>query len=534
MIYWLLACQMPHDNIPGILKVAQETQAVWFRNFNPLLSANISRWPTNSGIYEPLLIYNPMTQEYVPWLATEYSLSENADQLDLWLQEGIMWSDGHSFSSSDVAFTLELIRNSPEVDVNGIGQLIESINVVDDNHIQVHFKQPSFVGLERIAHQPIVPEHIWESIDNPMEFTNPEPVGTGPFTEVTHFSTQMWQIEQNPFYWKELGIKGLQFPALPSNETANLALLQEEIEWAGNFVPAIDRIFVEPNPEHHHYWFPLVGASVLLYPNHTHPILSDIKVREAISRSIDRQLMVRVALFDYTQPANESGLSQTYNKWQMDDWDGRNKWTEYSPDAASKLLDDSGWLVGEDGYRYKNGDILEFKIGVVSGWSDWVRAAQVIAQSLEANGIKASVDNRDFGSWYQNLSTGEFDLSLGWSNDGPHPIGFYKSMLSELEKQPVGTSASINWHRFGMTEADHWINAFETTANEDLQLEAAKKLQQLFVEMIPAIPLFLNPSWGAFNDTFITGFPTEDNPYARLSPNHSPENLLVLTELKQR
>ena len=531
---WLLACHPTPSPPDGIVRIAQESQAVWTRNFNPLLAGSAARWPSNAGIYEPLLIYNPMVQDYVPWLATDYELSDDATELRLKLREGVQWSDGEAFDSEDVAFTFELMNQYPQLDTHGLSSLLESVSTQGPDELIIHFNQPAFIGLERIAHQAIVPEHIWSDIEDPTTFDNAEPVGTGPFTEVTLFETQLWQLEQNPYYWQDLGVQGLQFPALPSNDTANLALLQGEIDWAGNFVPAIDRIFVARNPEHHHYWFPLVGASVLLYPNHSHPTLQDIRVREAISRSIDRDLLVRVAMFGYTQAADESGLSDAYDQWQMTDYASRNRWTEYAPSKAEALLDEAGWTLDETGWRCKEGAYLTLKIGVVSGWSDWVRAAQVISQSLNSIGIKAQVDNRDFGSWFHKLTTGDFDLSLGWSNDGPHPVGFYKSMLSAKALKPIGENAGINWHRYEHSSADSWIERFEQSADAAVRLESAQELQKIFVENIPAIPLFLNPSWGAYNDSRITGFPSKENPYARLSPNHPPEQLLVLTQLRTR
>ena len=50
-------------------------------------------------------------------------------------------------------------------------------------------------------------------------------------------------------------IDALRFPAYPSNDRANLALVFDEVDWAGNFVPAIDRVFVGRDPGNHRYWF---------------------------------------------------------------------------------------------------------------------------------------------------------------------------------------------------------------------------------------------------------------------------------------
>jgi peptide/nickel transport system substrate-binding protein len=59
-------------------------------------------------------------------------------------------------------------------------------------------------------------------------------------------------------------------------------------------------------------------------------------------------------------------------------------------------------------------------------------------------------------------------------------------------------------------------------------------MQMLFAENAPSIPLFPNPSWGEFSTARFDGFPSKENPYAKLSPNNPPEYLLVLTELKPK
>ena len=105
-------------------------------------------------------------------------------------------------------------------------------------------------------------------------------------------------------------------------------------------------------------------------------------------------------------------------------------------------------------------------------------------------------------------------------------------MLSARAVQPIGETASVNWHRYAHPEADALVDAFEQTADSAAQLKIGQTLQQFFVEEAPAIPLFLNPSWGEFNDTRIQGFPSQEDPYTRLSPNNVPETLLVMTRLQ--
>src|SRR5512143_436845 len=92
----------------GVMTISQEQQSAWVRNFNPLLPDKSQRFPTRSGIYEPLFVYNVMTGEFVPWLATEYKWSPDATKLTMTTRDGVKWSDGQPFTAKDVAFTFNL------------------------------------------------------------------------------------------------------------------------------------------------------------------------------------------------------------------------------------------------------------------------------------------------------------------------------------------------------------------------------------------------------------------------------------------
>ncbi len=64
------------------------------------------------------------------------------------------------------------------------------------------------------------------------------------------------------------------------------------------------------------------------------------------------------------------------------------------------------------------------------------------------------------------------------------------------------------------------------------QQRIAEELQVIYAEQAPAIPLFPGPEWGEFNTTRFTGFPSEENPYARLSTYAYPERLIVMTTIE--
>jgi peptide/nickel transport system substrate-binding protein len=160
-----------------------------------------------------------------------------------------------------------------------------------------------------------------------------------------------------------------------------------------------------------------------------------------------------------------------------------------------------------------------------------VTAAQVIARSLQDIGIDAHVRTYDFGAWYARLQRGEFDLSLGWSNEGATPYVFYRWLMSQRTVVPIGQLAEGNWHRFGSAEADTLLARMEREGGEQAQHDIVRDLERVFSEQAPALPLYANPSWAEYNTSRFSGFPSAENPYADPSPNKEDrgETLLVLT-----
>jgi peptide/nickel transport system substrate-binding protein len=80
---------------------------------------------------------------------------------------------------------------------------------------------------------------------------------------------------------------------------------------------------------------------------------------------------------------------------------------------------------------------------------------------------------------------------------------------------------------------DQVLRKFEATNDPAERKTLNNRLQALFVELAPSLPLFPGPSWGEYSSTRFSGFPDEQNPYARLAPfQDEPEPLLVLLELQ--
>jgi len=530
------ACSDPvADRLPGVLVISAEQTAAWVRNFNPLHPAGLGRWPSRGGVYEPLLVWNTMRGAYEPWLATAWAWSDDARTLTMTVRSGVRWSDGQPFTVADVVYTFDLLRRYPAFDLDAVWGFLTAVEPDGADRVVFRFARPYIPGLHYIGQQVIVAEHVWREVADPVTWANPSPVATGPFTVVEQFEPQIYQLGRNPYYWRgPTGVASLRFPALATNEQATLAILSGEIDWAGNFIPAIDRIYVGRNPAHHRYWFPLIDSMIALYPNAARPPFDDVRVRKALSLALDRERIVRVAMYGYTRPADPTGLDDSFASWRMpvapaDDW------VHHDEAAAARLLDEAGCVRPPGGgvRRCASGP-LALTIETVAGWSDWVRAAQVIARNLERVGVEARVRTYDYTVWFDHLQRGDYTLSIAWTESGPTPYVFYRALLASDQVRPLGEAASRNWERLGDREADAALAAYEATTDPDEQRRLIEVLERRFVATAPIIPLFPSPSWAEFNTARFTGFPDAEHPDARATPNKPPETLLVLTRLTPR
>ena len=525
------------DSDLKLVTISQEQQATWIKNFNPLLAEANSRWPTQAGIFEPLAIFNTPPGKLNPWLADTWEFSEDLLNLTFHMHPGVNWSDGTPLTAQDVKFTFDtLIANEG---LSGTGAIrtvlprLASIEAPDDATVVFTFKEVFTLNLYDIAEQMIVPKHIWETVEDPVAFLNDEnPVGSGPFTEIGTFEAQYWELHKNPSYWQEgkPAIDGFRFPSYPTNDAANLATLNGENDWTANFIPDIENTFVAKDPENFHYWFPAYGATVHLWLNTTVAPFDNVDVRKAVSMAVDRDQIVAVAMYDYTHPADSSGLSDAFPAFKTEDASTQGTWVKRDVDAANAALDAAG-LTKDGDTRTANGEAMEYELYVVTGWSDWVASCEIMAQNLAEVGIKATVTPLDYNAWYDKVTKGDFKMSIGWSDGGATPYSFYLGCMSTSTVKPVGTLSPQNWQRFGSEEADALLTQMAATSDLEEQKTIVAQLQALYNDNAPGVPLFPGPQWGEYVTLRFEGFPNEDNPYAILSTYDNPERLTVMTTI---
>ncbi|MBC6936708.1 MAG: ABC transporter substrate-binding protein [Chloroflexi bacterium] len=538
---------MAQEEIPrgGTFLVSEGQQAAFPNNFNPF-APDPTRW-TRASIYEPLVIFNPVEGGApTPWLALGYEYSDDLLSLTFTLREGVKWSDGEDFNADDVVFTFQMIQAFPALDRGGILGFLDSVEKVDDFTVKFNLSSVFTLAHELIGGRTwIVPEHIWSAVEDPVTFTNPDPVGTGPLTEVVTVNEQVLEICRNPNYW-QMGADGkplpyvdcMRMPVYPGNDPANFAAAAGELDWIGNFIPDIESTFVAADPEHHFYYFWPGGGTVHLYTNTTKAPFSDVAFRRALSAAVDYESVVNIGMYGYTIPANPTGLGPRYESWinqEALDKAAEYGLGQYDPERAKAMLDEAGYVDGDgDGWRDNlDGSALAFKVQVVNGWTDWVTSVQIMSQNFQDIGLNSTIDVLDFGVWLNNLQTGNFDTSIGWGSAGPTPWDHFRNILDSSLIGADGLANAQLWGRWTSEETDALVNGFVATADPAEQADIINKLQMAYVENVVTIPLFPGPTWYEYTTHRFTGFPTVDDYYTQGSPWEDTwsSRLIVLTRL---
>ncbi len=521
-----------HTSTNSTLTISNENGTLWTCGFSPLNSSDTLL--SVGFVYEPLVYVNPLQDgKTTPMLATSWTWGAGNKTLTFTVRQGVKWSDGTPMTAADVAYTFNLIKKYPGLDLTGVWSVLSSVTATG-NTVTFDFSAAGAVPyFYYIADQtPIVPQHIWSTLANPQTDPIKQPVGTGPYL-MTKCSPQNITYTANPNYWQpgEPKIKKIQYPAYTSNNTANDDLANGSAQWGGQYIPSIQTFYTAKNPNFH-YWFPPT-VNVSLVPNLTNPLLSNVKVRQAMSYAINRTQVSTIGESGYEPPANQAGIvtptfSSSLNNSALSSWGNG-----YDPAKAKALLASAGFHPGSDGIMANAaGQKLSFSVINIGDYSDWVASMQVIQQDLKAIGIQITPHNLSNTDFDSDLFFGKYQLAY-YDQQTFGPSAYYElnNWLNSANTAPVGKTAASNYERYSNPQTDKLLNQYATTTSTSEQQTIMNQIQQVMLTDVPIIPVVEAVDWYQYDTGSFTGWPTTGDPYAQPSPFSFPDNEQVLLHL---
>jgi peptide/nickel transport system substrate-binding protein len=513
------------------LNLANEQGLLWPCSFNPL---NPSDAAYSVGLtYETLDFVNALQNAKVtPWLASSYVWSNANKTLTFTIRSGVKWSDGQPLTAADVAYTFNLIKKFPALDVNAVWSVLSSVAQLGTDQVVFNFTAAAVPYFFYVAGQtPIVPQHIWSKIANPVTDPISKPVGSGGYL-MSKCTPQNIQWTANKHYWQPglAQVKVVNMPAFLSNSTCNEYLATGQSAWGSQFIPNIQSYYVAKKAGNS-YWFPPV-ANVVLFPNLKVAPLNDVAVRQAISYGINRATVSKIGEYGYEPPANQTGIvAPTFSSWKSSA--AASSWgAGFNPAKAKSILKADGYKLGSDGVFAKNGKKLALTVITNGGYSDWIATMQVVSSELKQVGIKLTVSGVAATNFYSQVYEGKYQLAYNAESGGPAPFYEMRQWMYSKNSAPIGTAASSNWERFSSPAVDALFNQYGKTTSTSLQHSIVNQLQKVMVTQLPVIPILEEVDWFQYNSLAYSGFSTAANPYAQPGLYNIPDWGIVLLHLK--
>lgn len=430
----------------------------------------------------------------LPWLATEWAVSDDGLTWDFTLADDVTFTDGTPFDADAVRANIEHLQDPDTGSSTGYlaVQKVEQVEVVDATHARFHLSAPDSALLESLSQQ-------WTAMQSPtgiargMDENCADPVGTGPFVVEEWTPQQQVELVRNEDYVARdpqaendgpAHLERIVWRFIPDAATRYAALRSGEVQVIDN--PQPDAIAqADAGGDIAHIDAPRPGSVNRIELNSAQPPFDDIRVREAFVRAADPEPGIET-LFAGTATRSSSPLSSVEpTAFSEEDLFGTDV------DAAEALLDDAGWTGrDDDGYRTKDGQRLTVRFPVSTNQS--VAAEQSLFEQIQANakavGFDVVLTPLDLSAWYGVLGAHEYEaVSAPYTKVGPDVL----RILYHSDGTVPAPSGYFANHA-GVTDPalDDLLDRASATADDAERADLYRQAQQIVLEGYYILPLY--------------------------------------------
>jgi peptide/nickel transport system substrate-binding protein len=435
--------------------------------------------PGYAAIYEFPLIRDP-SGKIVPAMAESWTVSSDGKTWTLKFKAGLKFHSGAPCTTKDIVANFNLFRN-PKIGQNAIFWPPMTITEGPNNTVVIKLKKPDAALPETLATEYSMVENLATRNKLGAKYGAVGEDGTGPFKLANFTPGQQVLVKA----WNQY--PGSNVPYLQNHGKAYL----DAIQWVPILEPANRANEIEAgtvhackNPQPQDVarlkadsnlvvldWPAL--ANSFMSPNWTLGSLgfSDLRVRQAMSHAIDRVGIAKAVFFGSAVPTY-GPIAPNYKYYNP----AVEKYNQFNPGLAAKLLDQAGWVKGSNGIREKNGKQLAFT------HLDWAAQAQgklimeAIVPMLANVGISMTVRSLESAAFFaQYPKSQSFGYEWLWSSPvdvlvifNTIPTAAYNGQLPDL------AAAFKSW---------------QTSSTEAQLKKAAYEAQLIWAQKLPKIPL---------------------------------------------
>ncbi|HEY7217586.1 MAG TPA: ABC transporter substrate-binding protein [Candidatus Binatia bacterium] len=463
----IAACRSPSsDRPPGYLVAGIESYPL---DLDPRYATDANGVRVGNLIYNSLLRADQHSR-LQPEIAERWRMTD-ATTYVFDLRRGVQFHDGRPLTARDVKFTYESIldpRNrSPKL---GLLKPLLAVNQLGAYQVGFRLSAPHAPFVEQFT-LGIVPA------GSPSEaaVTYRAPPGSGPFMLEAMESGEKVTLRRNPNYWDEAPpLPGVIFKNVPDAlvrvlefEKGHIDFMQNDLE--PDMIPWLRKHSAAKVDARPGTTFQYIGINL------THPILKNVKVRQALACAIDRDGIVRHLLKDTGTVA--SGLLSPLNWAYLDD---TRSWP-YDPARARQLLDEAGFP-DPDG----DGPLPRFRLSFKTTNIDLRRRiAEAIKEQLQQVGIDLEIRSYEWATFYSDVKKGNFHLySLAWV--GVMDPDIFYQIFHSASVPPAGD----NRGRYSNPALDRLLEQGRSTEDLSKRKRIYGEVQRILADDLPYVPLW--------------------------------------------
>lgn len=446
-------------------------------------------------ITEGLLTYDfDLTPK--PQLATEWSISDDGLTYTFKLRANVKWHDGRPFTSDDVAFSIELLK---QVHPRGRGTFanVTKIETPDPLTAVIRLSKPAPYLLSALygAESPIVPKHVYDGVaiaDVPTNANGSAPIGTGPFVFKEWVRGSHIILERNPDYWDggKPYLDQIIVRFVPDGAARAAGFETGEFDIGGdNPIPLSDleRVKALPNIGVDSRGYETKGNQTQLIFNLDNEYLKNVAVRRAIAHAIDLDVILNTVWYGYghVSPTPISTFLPRY-------LDKSIKPYAFDLKAAEALLDEAGYKRGADGVRFN------LRLTHNSYNEGFKRVAEYLKQNLTRIGINATIESYDFSTYIKKVYTDRaFDVTAEYLGNQFDPtLGVQRIYWSKNFKLGLPFS---NASHYANPQVDKLLEAASIEIDDAKRKEQFFAFQKIVADEVPVVNLIALENVTVFN-----------------------------------
>ncbi len=435
------------------------------------------------------LLQADATGQLLPWLATRYEPSSDGMVHFFELRNGVRWHDGQPFTADDVAFTFDYVatKTLPRQRLLGLPDFPVHARVTGPQTIELSLERPVVTFAQKVlATLPIVPQHIWSSVDDPGKVPQ-DPryvIGTGPYRldSFNQGESTSSYVANDDFFLGKPFVQRIEYKPV-DDELAGLLtgdLSQGSTPPAGvrksALTPFRNNNSFEITESPNGFFIPLKFSIA------KGGALADVRFRQACAKAINRDDMVSRLLDGQGQVGNP-GLLPKDHPYHVD-----VEQYPFDPAGANNLLDAAGYTRSGPGAARKgpDGRPLRFNLLMVSGSA----ASELVISQLGAVGIELVPQSADPLTIINKGGSGDYEMAVAFGGgQSGDPDFLRESYSSKIADNFSGANGYANPQVDDLAERQ--LYTIEVTQRKALIAE----IQRIVARDVPIVPLYYSTNF---------------------------------------